>query len=566
MWQELSAQLQQGDIKALARSISLVENGYEGYASFLEQLPAGKADIIGITGPPGAGKSTLVDSLIGQLIKDGKKIAVLCVDPSSPFHLGAVLGDRIRMSEWYTNPSVFIRSLASRGSMGGLHPMIIEITYLLKAAGFDHIIIETVGIGQSEVEIAGLADITVVVLVPEAGDEIQTMKSGLMEIADIFVVNKSDRPDADHFVKNLRLMLAPSFTRHKEEVPVLKTVASQKTGIPELAAEITRQGSHSDTKKKAFLLASKAWHILQRIQMQHIDQHQLEKEIQGALAKGTFNLFAFVNEVSKRPKDSSSYLFSICSIITSHDEYGEMKRSFEACGFTQGCEYIFADNTKHNQFDAYTAINRFLGEAKGKYIIVVHQDVRCIDDISRLQEILSDLTLHDDKWAVCGNAGAMGYHQDVRYITNGGKIVTHDNLPAKVFSLDENLLIIRQSANIVVSADLKGFHLYAADLCVIADYLGYSCYVIPFMVKHLSLGNLKELKDQLPVFLDQYGKKLRRRFIQTPSTKFVLSNSSFKNKIYNGRLFFLVKWYEGIKLLFKTSRHKNQYKKSVTNE
>lgn len=565
MWQELSAQLQQGDIKALARSISLVENGYEGYASFLEQLPAGKANIIGITGPPGAGKSTLVDALIGELVKNGKKIAVLCVDPSSPFHLGAVLGDRIRMSEWYTNPSVFIRSLASRGSMGGLHPMIIEITYLLKAAGFDHIIIETVGIGQSEVEIAGLADTTVVVLVPEAGDEIQTMKSGLMEIADVFVVNKSDRPDADHFVRNLRMMLAPSFTRHKEEVPVLKTIASQKTGVPELAAEIIRQGSHADTKKKAFLLASKAWHILQRIQMQHLDQQQLEAEILDALTKGPFNLFTFVNEVSKRQKKTPC-LFSICSIITSYDEYGEMKKSFENCGFMQDCEYIFADNTTNNQFDAYTAVNHFLREATGKYIIIVHQDVRCIDTVSQLQKILADLTLKDDKWAVCGNAGAIGYHQDVRYITNGGKIVTHENLPAKVFSLDENLLIVRRSANIVVSADLKGFHLYAADLCIIADYLGYSCYVIPFMVKHLSLGNLKELNRQLPEFLDHYGKKLRRRFIQTPSSKFVLSNSSFKNKILNGKLFFLVKWYEGIKLLFRTPRHKSRYRKSVTRE
>jgi LAO/AO transport system kinase len=300
MWQELSAQLQQGDIKALARTISLVENGYEGYASFLEQLPAGTADIIGITGPPGAGKSTLVDALIGELTTAGKKIAVLCVDPSSPFHLGAVLGDRIRMSEWYTNPSVFIRSLASRGSMGGLHPMIIEITYVLKAAGFDHIIIETVGIGQSEVEIAGLADTTVVVLVPEAGDEIQTMKSGLMEIADIFVVNKSDRPDADHFVRNLRLMLAPSFSRQHQEVPVLKTVASQKTGISELAAAITKQGSHADVKKMAYLMASKAWHILQRIRMQDLDQRQLEKEIKEALEKGGFNLFSFVNEINKR--------------------------------------------------------------------------------------------------------------------------------------------------------------------------------------------------------------------------------------------------------------------------
>jgi LAO/AO transport system kinase len=204
MWEELLYQMQQGDIKALARSISLVENEFPGYDTLMRSLPPSAAKIIGITGPPGAGKSTLVDSMIGLLTNAGKKVAVLCVDPSSPFNLGAVLGDRIRMSDWYTHPNVFIRSLATRGSLGGLSPKIIEITDLLKAAPFDYIIVETVGVGQSEIEIAGLADVTIVVVVPEAGDEVQTMKAGLMEIADVFVVNKADRPDADIFVKNLR--------------------------------------------------------------------------------------------------------------------------------------------------------------------------------------------------------------------------------------------------------------------------------------------------------------------------------------------------------------------------
>ena len=178
MWQQLLQQIIEGNTKALARCISLVENEAEGYEEFLQQLPQNNSTkIIGITGPPGAGKSTLTDALIGELVKDGK-VGVLCVDPSSPFNFGSLLGDRIRMSEWYNNPNVFIRSLATRGSLGGLHPRIMEIADVMKAACFDHIIIETVGVGQSEVEIAGLADITVVVLVPEGGDVIQTMKAG----------------------------------------------------------------------------------------------------------------------------------------------------------------------------------------------------------------------------------------------------------------------------------------------------------------------------------------------------------------------------------------------------
>jgi LAO/AO transport system kinase len=297
MWQELSTRLQAGDIKALARSISLVENEQEGYMQFLQQLPSHDAKIIGITGPPGAGKSTLVDSLIGVLVESNKKVGVLCIDPSSPFNLGALLGDRIRMNQWYTHPKVFIRSLATHGSMGGLNPMIIEITALLKAAAFDHIIIETVGIGQSEIEIAGLADVTVVVLVPEAGDEIQTMKAGLMEIADIFVVNKSDRPDADNFVKSLRQLLAPAYSRQTHEIPVIKTIASEKKGISELAEKIIDQSSNQTTEKKAFLFTRKAWHILQRMRMKDLDIKDIEQRITSALLKGDFNLFKFVEEL-----------------------------------------------------------------------------------------------------------------------------------------------------------------------------------------------------------------------------------------------------------------------------
>lgn len=294
-WTELLQQIQSGDTKALARTISLVENEYEGYEALLQSLPHTSTKIIGITGPPGAGKSTLVDAVVSLLVKSGKKCGVLCIDPSSPFNMGAVLGDRIRMSEWFTNPNVFIRSLATRGSLGGLHPRIIEITDLMKAFPFDHIIIETVGVGQSEIEIAGLADATVVVMVPEGGDEIQTMKAGLMEIADIFVVNKADRPDADLFVKNLRLMLAPAFRSHYNEVPVIKTIALQKEGIEELVDILLHQLQKAHlTDKKFWLLAERAYYLIQKKRMKDIDKAILKKEIEITYPKGNFNLYQFI--------------------------------------------------------------------------------------------------------------------------------------------------------------------------------------------------------------------------------------------------------------------------------
>jgi LAO/AO transport system kinase len=300
MIQELLSKLQRGDAKALARAISLVENEVAGYDELLRSLPHNlNSPLIGITGPPGAGKSTLVDALIGLVVDGGKKVGVLCVDPSSPFNLGSLLGDRIRMSKWYDDPNVFIRSLATRGSLGGLHPKIIEITELMKAAGFDYMIVETVGVGQSEVEIAGLADITIVVVVPEAGDEVQTMKAGLMEIADIFVVNKADRPDADQFVKNLRLMLAPAFHNHYDEVAVIKTVASQDQGTRELLKEIEHLLKHHHSKeKKYWLLAERAYQLIQRKKMNGIDKEKLKDKIKELSGKNSFQLYSFIKNYS----------------------------------------------------------------------------------------------------------------------------------------------------------------------------------------------------------------------------------------------------------------------------
>lgn len=293
MWQSLLAQLENDDTKALARAISFVENEQPGYQHFMAALPHSQsAKIIGITGPPGAGKSTLTDGLIEELVNKGKKVGVLCVDPSSPFNLGAVLGDRIRMSQWYTHPNVFIRSLATRGSMGGLHPKIIEIADLLKAAGFDYILIETVGVGQSEIEIAGLADVTLVVLVPESGDEVQTMKAGLMEIADVFVVNKSDRPGASSFIKNLRLMLAPSFSKSAQEIPIIATIANEKKGLPELTNSIQNHLQYGIKKEKqTWLLTEKIIQLVQKERMRGINKTILKKLVEEQLQTGSLNVY-----------------------------------------------------------------------------------------------------------------------------------------------------------------------------------------------------------------------------------------------------------------------------------
>ncbi|WP_018627611.1 methylmalonyl Co-A mutase-associated GTPase MeaB [Niabella aurantiaca] len=300
MWDSLYTGVIQGDVKLIARAISLVENEQEGYIAFLEQLPQRAVPVLGITGPPGAGKSTLTDALIGMAVQQGKKVAVICIDPSSPFHFGALLGDRIRLNQWYLDDHVFIRSLASRGAMGGLNPKIIEITDLLKAAPFDLIIVETVGVGQSEVEIAGLAEVTVVVLVPEAGDEVQTMKAGLMEVADIFVVNKSDRPGATIFLKNLQQMLAPAFSGTSRLPLIVPTVAHEMKGVAELYAGLSRkiEEAHSN-ERKGWLLAEKAYQLLQKKRMQGIDRRRLKDAIEAGIRSGRFNLYQFVREHEK---------------------------------------------------------------------------------------------------------------------------------------------------------------------------------------------------------------------------------------------------------------------------
>lgn len=296
---QIGAQIQAGNFLSLARALTLLENDLPGSEELLRELKPSNTPVIGITGPPGAGKSTLVNAVINKLSAEGKTVAVLAIDPSSPFNLGSLLGDRIRMSEQFNKPGVFIRSLATRGSLGGLSAKTIEMTDLLKSVGFDYILVETVGVGQSEVEIAGLADISIVVLVPESGDEIQGMKSGLMEIADIFVVNKSDRDGAEAFANNLRKLVH----QKEDNIPVINTVADRSNGIDELINTI-KEHSFKQNERRRFLLTEKAWKLIMHQKMRDIDRSKLQEALVHASSKSDFNLYNFVHSFLKNTKNS----------------------------------------------------------------------------------------------------------------------------------------------------------------------------------------------------------------------------------------------------------------------
>jgi LAO/AO transport system kinase len=269
---ELLERFRAGQRTALARAISIVEDGRPGFERILHALhpELGRAHRVGVTGPPGAGKSTLTSKLALELRKAQERIGIVAVDPSSPFTGGALLGDRIRMNNISTDPGIFIRSMATRGHLGGLATTTKEVADLLDAYGYDRVVLETVGVGQSELEIAGTADTSVVVLVPESGDSIQAMKAGLMEVADVFVINKADRPGADRLAQELEVMLhmrlgeMPQNAGHHGvslksvqkaaregvqaraeavgdwAIPVLKTTAQSGEGIPELLATLDR--------------------------------------------------------------------------------------------------------------------------------------------------------------------------------------------------------------------------------------------------------------------------------------------------------------------------------------
>lgn len=285
--------IKQGNQRVLAKAITAVENETEGYKDILQNLQISfSIPVIGFTGAPGAGKSTLINALLAHIGKE-KRVAVVAVDPTSPFTNGSLLGDRLRMNEHYQNQNIFIRSLATRGNLGGLSAKSIEVVDVLRSSNFDFIFIETVGVGQSEVEIAGLAETTVVVLTPMAGDDVQALKSGIIEIADIYAVNKADHEGIDTFVKQLNssLHLRPASAWTP---PVIKCIATSGDGVDELFKKIQEHHFAGSSTKRRNILFEKALRLLVAHKMKTIDTVQLRNELLSESRKDGFNLYRFL--------------------------------------------------------------------------------------------------------------------------------------------------------------------------------------------------------------------------------------------------------------------------------
>ena len=255
------SRLRSGEPLALARAISAVENRAPGWSELLKALfpQTGKARIIGLTGAPGSGKSTLVDQLAKHYRKEKQKVGIIAVDPTSPYTGGAILGDRIRMQDHHADPGIYIRSMATRGSLGGLARATADVATVLDASGRDRILIETVGVGQDEVDIVRLADVTVVILVPGMGDDVQTIKAGIMEIADIFVINKSDRDGAERVEREIRALQSLATRNDGWTPPVVKTVATEGTGTKELADAIIGYEAYLKKENLAFKKNVENW-------------------------------------------------------------------------------------------------------------------------------------------------------------------------------------------------------------------------------------------------------------------------------------------------------------------
>jgi len=303
----LISPLRSGDPRALARAISIVENRAPGWSDLLKALfpHTGRARVIGLTGAPGAGKSTLVDQLARVYRKDNRSVGIIAVDPTSPYSGGAILGDRIRMQEHFADPGIYIRSMATRGSLGGLARTTADVATVLDASGRDVILIETVGVGQDEVDIVRLADITVVMLVPGMGDDVQTIKAGIMEIADIFVINKSDREGAERVEREIRALQTLA-TRHDGWTPpIVKTVASDGTGVQELAEAIAGYEEYLQKENRALKKSVENW---QERLVEMLRDAMLDK----ARAKlGDGNVARLAAEVAEHKRDPYSLVEEI---------------------------------------------------------------------------------------------------------------------------------------------------------------------------------------------------------------------------------------------------------------